>query len=115
MKMWVYIIRRCLLLIPVIIGVMTITFILTSQLPIDDRLISAIGFSKNGYSPTIPCAEINAGNGTCPHPASSSLALTLLLATPNGNYSAVYRNRPMDQGARVMLFSGFALPGFLLA
>jgi ABC-type dipeptide/oligopeptide/nickel transport system permease component len=180
MKMWVYIIRRCLLLIPVIIGVMTITFVLTSQLPIDDRLISAIGFSKNGYSPTIPCSEINAGNGSCSNPAyvrgvallglnqpiwtqygtyiyhsitlqwgytaphspaaaiigpdeypvatvlswylpytlelaALSLALILLLAIPIGNYSAVYRNRPMDQGARVMSFSGFALPGFLLA
>jgi ABC-type dipeptide/oligopeptide/nickel transport system permease component len=180
MKMWVYIIRRCLLLIPVIIGVMTITFLLTSQLPIEDRLISAIGFSKNGYQPMIPCSEINAGNGTCPNPAyvngvhvlgldqpiwtqyfayvyhsitlqwgytaphspaaaiigpdefpvatvlawylpytlelaAISLALILLLAIPIGNYSAVYRNRPMDQGARVMSFSGFALPGFLLA
>jgi peptide/nickel transport system permease protein len=180
MRMSVYIVRRALLLIPVIIGVMTITFILTSQLPIEDRLISAIGLSRTGYSPTIPCSEINAGNGTCPNPpyvrgvallglnqpiytqyftyiyhsltlqwgftaphspaaqiigpdeypvatvlswylpytlelAALSLTLILLLAIPIGNYSAVYRNRPMDQGARVMSFSGFALPGFLLA
>ena len=47
--------------------------------------------------------------------AALALTLILLLAIPIGNYSAVYRNRPMDQGARVMSFSGFALPGFLLA
>ncbi len=180
MKMWVYVLRRCLLLVPVIIGVMTITFILTAQLPIQDRLISAIGASKNGYAPTIPCSDINAGNGSCPNPAyvrgiallglnqpvwtqysvyiyhsltlqwgytaprspasqiigddelpvatvlswylpytlelaALALTLILLLAIPIGNYSAVYRNRPLDQGARVMSFSGFALPGFLLA
>jgi len=180
MKMWVYVLRRALLLVPVILGVMTITFILTSQLPLDDRLISALGFSKTGYQPTIPCAELGLGNGTCPNPAyergvallglnqpiwtqygvyiyhslslqwgftsshspaaivigpdatpvatvlswylpytlelaALSLTLILILAIPIGNYSAVYRNRPLDQGARVMSFSGFALPGFLLA
>jgi peptide/nickel transport system permease protein len=47
--------------------------------------------------------------------AALSLTIILLLAIPLGNYSAVYRNRPMDQGARVLSFSGFALPGFLLA
>ena len=180
MKMWMYILRRALLLVPVIVGVMTITFLLTSQLPIEDRLISVLGPSRTGYSPTIPCSEIGAGNGTCSNPAyvrgvhllgldqpiwtqygtyiehsltlqwgytaphspaaavigpdeypvatvlswylpytlelaGLSLVLILLLAVPIGNYSAVYRNRPMDQGARVMSFSGFALPGFLLA
>jgi ABC-type dipeptide/oligopeptide/nickel transport system permease component len=180
MKMWMYILRRCILLLPVIIGVMTITFLLTAQLPLDDRLISVLGPSRTGYSQWIPCSQIGAGNGTCLNPswvrgvhllgldqpvwtqygtyiehsltlqwgytsphspaaeiigpdeypvatvlawylpytlelAGLSLALILLLAVPIGNYSAVYRNRPMDQGARVMSFSGFALPGFLLA
>ncbi len=47
--------------------------------------------------------------------ATFSLILILALAIPLGNYSAVYRNRPLDQATRVMSFSGFALPGFLLA
>ncbi len=183
MKMWVYIVRRILLLIPVIIGVMTITFAITSALPIQDRLISAIGFSKNGYSQYISCAVLHnnaSETGQCQNPAyyqgvhmlgldqpievqylkylynaltlqwgftathspassvigtnqipvaqvlswylpftlelaAISLAIILLLAIPIGNYSAVYRNRPLDQGARILSFSGFALPGFILA
>lgn len=183
MKMWVYIVRRSLLLVPVILGVMTITFFITSQLPINDRIISAIGPSKNGYSPTIACSILHnnpSENGTCSNPAyylglhilgldqpvpvqylkyiyssftlqwgytgthspaslvigsnqlpvaqvlgwflpftlelaALSLAIILTLAIPIGNYSAVYRNRPLDQGARIMSFSGFALPGFILA
>src|SRR5579859_1079907 len=183
MKMWVYIVRRALLLIPVILGVMTITFLITSALPVDDRIISAIGFSKYGYSPMIPCSEATgnaSATGQCTNeayvlainrlglnqpvevqygkyiynsltlqwgytgshsPASSvigteqipvaqvlawflpftlelaalSLAIILVLAIPIGNYSAVYRNRPLDQGARILSFSGFALPGFILA
>lgn len=183
MKMWVYIVRRALLLIPVIIGVMTITFAVTSQLGITDRLISEIGPNKLGYAPTIACNKLGNPNatGTCPNPAYTagvhrlgldrpievqwvtyiydsltlqwgytgphsaasqaefgdqqlpvatvlswyfpytlelaaiSLTIILLIAIPIGNYSAVYRNRPIDQGSRVLSFSGFALPGFILA
>jgi ABC-type dipeptide/oligopeptide/nickel transport system permease component len=181
MKMWIYIIRRAALLVPVIIGVMTITFVLVSLLPVDDRLISAFGPAKNGYAPEISCSVIQPGTpGLCKNPAyyngihrlgldqspitqwaiyiknsltlnwgntsgsgpatviighqslpvaevlswylpytlelaALSLFLILLLAIPLGNYSAVYRNRPMDQGARILSFSGFALPGFILA
>ena len=183
MKMWVYIVRRMLLLIPVIFGVMTITFLVTSQLSVEYRLIAFLGPSKNGYAPRVPCS-VATGNqsatGTCdnvayqhgvhalgldqpvwtqyghyiidsltlhwgytsPHGAETqvigatslpvaqvlsfflpftlelaalSLLIILLLAIPVGNYSAVYRNRPFDQGARVLSFSGFALPGFILA
>lgn len=181
MKMWIYIVRRILLLIPVIIGVMTITFLLTSALPIQYRLISAFGVSKYGYTPTIDCSRLGLNqSGQCPNPAyvrgvhllgldqpapvqwvhyiynsltlnwgytagqgpaagivghssipvttaiswylpytlelaALSLFVILLLAIPIGNYSAVYRNRPVDQAARVLSFSGFALPGFILA
>lgn len=183
MKMWVYIVRRALLLIPVILGVMTITFLITSALPIQDRIISAIGYSKNGYAPTVACSVLHnnaSETGLCPNPAyiqgvhtlgldqpievqygkyiynsltlqwgytgthspastvigtsplpvaqvlswflpftlelaALSLTIILVLAIPIGNYSAVYRNRPLDQGARVLSFSGFALPGFILA
>ena len=181
MKMWVYIVRRVFLLLPVILGVMTITFLLTSLLPVEYRLLATFGPSKNGYSAHIDCSKINANlTGTCDNPAyvrgvhllgldqpittqygtyiynsftlnwgytsasgpasnvigktsspvatvlswylpytlelaAISLAIILLLAVPIGNYSAVYRNRPLDQGARILSFSGFALPGFLLA
>jgi peptide/nickel transport system permease protein len=181
MKMWVYIVRRALLLVPVILGVMTITFVVVSQLPVSDRLVSQLGPNKFGYTPTIPCNRINPNlNGTCANPAyqnglrelglnqpyevqwahymydsltlqwgytsahgptsvvfgeqqlpvatvlswylpytlelaAISLTLILLIAIPIGNYSAVYRNRPIDQGSRVLSFSGFALPGFILA
>jgi peptide/nickel transport system permease protein len=187
MKLWVYIVRRLLLLIPVIIGVMTITFILIQALPVSTRIISYIGGTKN------PCGlnpECVPGQGACPQTsptncpngvylravqaigadkpvpvqwgiyiynsltlqwgatnphsyatgsqqiggtsvpivsllgwylpytlelAALSLLIILVLAIPIGNYSAVYRNRPFDQGARVLSFSGFAFPGFLLA
>jgi len=181
MKMWVYITRRILLIIPVIIGVMTITFGLVSLLPIQDKLISHYGRTKVGYAQNVLCTSLGIQQpGTCPNPAyyngvhqlgldqpifvqwahyiwnsltlnwgttdtgsyasqqlgfSGSLHITtvlgyllpytlelaaislfiiLALAIPLGNYSAVYRNRPIDQAARVMSFSGFALPGFLL-
>jgi ABC-type dipeptide/oligopeptide/nickel transport system permease component len=178
MRMWIYIVRRILLLVPVIIGVMTITFVLINTLPTTERLQSYYGPSKFGYNPTIQCPT---GPGQCPNPAyvrgvhalglnqpvyvqwlqymknsltlnwgttdhgskasttllgasslpvttvlsyflpytlelaALSLFLILALAIPLGNYSAVYRNRPLDQATRVMSFSGFALPGFLLA
>ena len=40
MRMWIYVVRRVLLLLPVIIGVMTITFVLISTLPIGEKLAS---------------------------------------------------------------------------
>jgi peptide/nickel transport system permease protein len=181
MKMWIYIVRRVLLLIPVIIGVMTVTFAIVSAINLQEKLVSFYGPSKTGYNPQIPCTEIGIQKaGNCPNPsyyrgiaalglnqpiyvqwghyifnsltlnwgstdkasfasqsfgigglpvttvlgywlpytlelAALSLFIILLLAIPIGNYSAVYRNRPLDQGARIMSFSGFALPGFLLA
>ncbi len=182
MKMWVYIVRRILLIVPVIIGVMTVTFVLVYFLPIQDKLLSFYGPSKVGYNEFVLCRSIGINqDGTCPNPAyyngvhalgldqppyvqwahyivnsltlnwgdtdsgsfashqlgfagtlpittvlayllpytlqlsALSLILILALAIPLGNYAAVYRNRPIDQAARVMSFSGFALPGFLLA
>jgi peptide/nickel transport system permease protein len=181
MKMWVYVIRRILLIIPVIIGVMTVTFALVYFLPTPEKLLSYYGPSKVGYNPTVLCKSIGIDQpGNCPNPvyergvhalgldqivpvqwghyiynsltlnwgdtdsgsfASKTLGLTgalpittvlsyllpytlelsaisliliLALAIPLGNYSAVYRNRPIDQASRVMSFSGFAVPGFLL-
>jgi peptide/nickel transport system permease protein len=192
MKMWVYIVRRLLLVIPVIIGVMTITFLLVNEISTQEKLLVYLGPTKapGGYNPTIPPGTQTQGgaylcppNATsdCPNPAYTrgihqlgldqpvveqwaryifnsftlswgntdkasyasfsiglttstgvitvlgwylpytlelaalSLIIILALAIPLGNYSAVYRNRPFDQGARVLSFSGFAFPGFLLA
>ncbi|MCI4357928.1 MAG: ABC transporter permease [Thermoplasmata archaeon] len=181
MKMWIYLVRRLILLVPVIIGVMTITFVITASLPVHDQLVSHFGTGRIPLTPTVDCSTLGLGNGTCRNPvyyhdlhqlgldkpkyvqwaiymensltlnwgasdagskasglllgassipiaevlswylpytlelAALSLFLILVLAIPLGNYSAVYRNRPVDQAARLMSFSGFALPGFLLA
>jgi len=189
MQMWVYIVRRLFLLIPIIIGVMTITFALTSTLPIQQRFIAA-----HGTPPIRASWEYNQyllpGQGSCPpapnthqcpnplyntllnqlgldkpipeqwaiymghsltfqwgivgndstaaqtistikgQPVTSvlswflpytielallALAIILVIAIPFGNLAAVNRNRPIDQGARVISFSGFALAPFLLS
>ncbi|HEV2166422.1 MAG TPA: ABC transporter permease [Thermoplasmata archaeon] len=182
MKMWIYLVRRLILLIPVIIGVMTITFVLTSSLPIEEQLVAHYGTGRIPLTQYVPCSDLVPNeNGTCLNPiwvkdvhqlgldqpkyiqwaiymensltlnwgttdahskasgsllgsssvpiaevlawylpytlelAAVSLILILALAIPLGNYSAVYRNRPVDQAARIMSFSGYALPGFLLA
>jgi len=182
MRLWVYVVRRVLLVIPVVIGVMTITFALVSSLPVSERLISYYGPNpKLPYTPTVPCNKLYPGEpGNCTNPiytkgvdalglnkpipeqwaiyignsltgnwgyvgnktgvtgqvpiasgqpvvkvlgwflpytlelAALSLLLILIIAIPIGNLSAVNRNRPIDQAARVLSFSGFALPAFLL-
>jgi ABC-type dipeptide/oligopeptide/nickel transport system permease component len=183
MRMWIYILRRLILLVPVIIGVMTITFVLISALPIPTRLASLYGTPPQReswiYSPTKPCPTD--ASKECPNPtyyhyldksglnkpipyqwglylfnsftlnwgtvgngstagyyfqaaqgqqvttvlgwflpytlelAALSLAIILAIALPLGNLAAVNRNRPIDQSARVLSFSGFALPIFLLS
>ncbi|MCI4347330.1 MAG: ABC transporter permease, partial [Thermoplasmata archaeon] len=176
--MWVYVARRVLLLVPVLLGVLTITFILISAIPTQQRLVSAFGSPKTGTGPTVACPP--GVTGPCANPwwthgihtlgldqpvpvqwakymynaftlnwgytssssylaqaglpgglpitqilswylpytlelAAFSLLFILILAIPVGNRAAVYRNRPFDQAARILSFSGFALPNFLLA
>lgn len=188
MQMWVYIVRRCLLVIPVVIGVMTILFTLVNALPPSDQLIAHFGAAGAKdpwvYNPTLlpgqgPCPA----NATqdCPNPilahdldvlglnqpvpvrwavyiyhsfdfqwgtvnnfstatyfnaeikdqpvtsalswylpytlelALLSLGVILAISIPLGNLAAVHRNRPIDQAARILSFSGYAMPGFLLA
>ncbi|MCI4342709.1 MAG: ABC transporter permease [Thermoplasmata archaeon] len=183
MRMWVYILRRLILLVPVIIGVMTITFVLVSSLPVHERLSSQFGAAPPRdawlYQPLRPCPTNPAqecrnpvyyedlaklglnkpipvqwavyiynsftlnwgtvGNGSTagqtfqatqgqqvstvlgwflPYTlelAALSLAIILIIAIPLGNLAAVNRNRPVDQSARILSFSGYALPGFLLS
>ncbi len=183
MKMWIYIVRRLVLLIPVIIGVMTITFLLLSSLSVQQQIIAHFGEpprqNPTEYNQYLPCpgnrsqqclnpiyvkltkqlglnqpAPVQWGYylyrsftfqwGTVANQSTAgqairvaegqpvvtvlgwflpytlelaalSLAIILAVALPLGNLAAVNRNRPVDQVARVMSFSGFALPGFLLS
>ena len=191
MQLWVYIVRRAALVVPVIIGVMTITFVLVTSLGPIQIITAYYGPPPSHgnirtYDPYIPCKDITPGlNGTCKNPiywnyahalgldqpiivqwgyyiyhsltfqwgttsarnptvgpigamlktcpggcpvisvlswvlpytielALLSLAIIISVAIPLGNLSAVYRNRPVDQASRVMSFSGFAFPAFLL-
>jgi peptide/nickel transport system permease protein len=189
MRMWIFIVRRSVLLVPVIVGVMTITFALVSALPIESQLIAHFG-APGPHDSWIYNPTLLPGQGNCPGPpntktctntayytfidklglnqpipvqwgiyiyhsltfqwgtvdnhstaaltnsalkgepvttvlswylpytlelAALSLIIILLISIPLGNLSAVNRNRPVDQASRVLSFSGFAMPGFLLA
>ncbi len=204
MRMATYVIRRLILVIPVLMGVVTVTFLLFASLPIPYQLLAAWGppnpHQRCGYNPSCQCSVIGTikstshgvicqcpappivttPNGICPNPVYSTdvhklgldqpiflqwakyiyrsftfhwgnvsnfsavgsafpvlkgvsvatalswelpytlelatLALMMILAVaiPLGNASAVNRNRPIDQMSRVMSFSGYALPAFLL-
>ncbi len=189
MRMWVFIVRRSILIIPVIIGVMTITFALVSALPVEQQLIAHYGQPGTHdewiYDPTLQPGQGDCppapNTHTCPNKfyeyalnqlglnkplpvqwgiyiyhsltfqwgtvnnhstvadidsnlkdlpvttvlswylpytlelAGLSLVIILAIAIPLGNLSAVNRNRPVDQASRVLSFSGFAMPTFLLA
>jgi peptide/nickel transport system permease protein len=204
--MLTYVIRRILQIIPVLIGVVTVTFLLFTALPLQDQILAHYGtagpHATCQYNPSCPCEQLDKESvhngmceclavgstpgysttpgGTCQNPvywedlkalglnkplpeqwgnyvihsftfrwgyvandsyiaehiegikgeavstvlagflpytielALLSLALILVIAIPLGNAAAVNRNRPLDQSARVMSFSGFAIPGFLL-
>ncbi|MGI0071435.1 MAG: ABC transporter permease [Thermoplasmata archaeon] len=187
MRIWVFIVRRLILLVPIIIGVMTITFVLVNALPAYDQMVAHYGNPPRQrnwlYDRDIPCTDLNSSEkGTCANPYYPALAnklgigqpvvvswsgymyrsltfqwgtvsnfstagemagngitkgqpvtsvlgwflpytlelaifalfIILAVAIPLGNLSAVYRNRPVDQAARLMSFSGFAMPTFLL-
>jgi peptide/nickel transport system permease protein len=82
MQMWVYIVRRTLLLIPIIIGVMTITFILISALPTGIRCVSYFPIPRSGnVGPTGPCPG-NPGQQNCPNPWWTHCVATLGLNNP---------------------------------
>jgi len=166
--MWIYVIRRLFLLIPVVLGVMTITFILVTGIPTAERCLAEIGpppthggatalaaytahcDSKLGLNRPILTQWVVymrntltfqwgiVGNGSTAasvipviagEPVTTalgwllpytielavfSLAIILVVSIPLGQLSAVYRNRPIDQASRVMSFSGFAIPTYLL-
>lgn len=181
-----YIIRRLLLVMPLVLGVMSITFLLISAMPVQQRLVSSFGqpprHAIGGYEPTVPCSTLGINqSGNCPNPLYQrlthelgldrplvvqwgiymlntlefkwgyvdndsaavgfesiargqtvttvlawflpytielglmALAMILAITFSVGRRAAQYRNRPFDQAARVLSFSGFAIPTFLLA
>jgi peptide/nickel transport system permease protein len=182
-RLWTYVVRRLVLLLPVVVGVVTITFLLVSALPISERLTAQYGSPSPKdpwiYEPTEPCAFPNEGQqcrnptyyyylnrsgfgqpvpvqwasyvvnifvfhwgyvdnqstvanvfpATAGQPVTVVLGwflpytlelvvlamfLLLVFAIPFGMYAAANRNRPVDQGARALSFTGFALPTYLL-
>ena len=171
MQMWVYVVRRILLVVPIIIGVMSIVFVLINALPVTDQMVALYGCTPKAcnYTPGSPLYNLAyhalhlnqpvyvrwaeyiydafifkwgvvsaqssvakstlVGGATKGQPVSTvfgwllpytlelallSLAIIMAVAIPLGNLSAVNRNRPVDQASRVLSFSGFALPAFLL-
>ena len=181
MEMWVYVLRRALLVIPVVIGVMTILFLMVNTLPVPSRIESFYPPARGGVPPWVPTEPCSGhANETCPNPlyqqairalglnkpvpeqwalymyksltfqwgytnnassvvnsipalryqpvtsvlawflpytlelAALALLLTIVISMPLGRLSAVYRNRPVDHASRLMSFSGYALPAFLL-
>jgi ABC-type dipeptide/oligopeptide/nickel transport system permease component len=189
MRMAVYVIRRVALVIPVLLGVMTVVFLLIAALPVSDQILAqhsppphtkcsptqaycscvVLGIGKNttaqcknplywkiydqlGLDQPVPVQWAkfmyrsltfqwgNVANGSTlvsnqPYanykakPVTSllgamlpytlelailALIIILAISIPLGNLAAVNRNRPIDQASRVLSFSGFALPAYLL-
>ncbi len=58
-----YVARRALLIPPVVVGVVTITFVLFSALPIQYELVAHFGSptakQRCGYEPTCTCITLN--------------------------------------------------------
>ena len=65
MRMWVFIVRRSILIIPVIVGVMTITFALVSALPVEQQLVAHYG-QPGAHDPWIYNPTLEPGQGDCP-------------------------------------------------
>jgi peptide/nickel transport system permease protein len=82
MRVWVYVVRRVLLAIPVLIGVMTVIFVFVSALP-DTQRACAYYQPSGKVSPctsTIPC--VPNPSGLCPNPVYQSAVNALGLNQP---------------------------------
>jgi dipeptide transport system permease protein len=70
MRLWLYVVRRVILLFPVLVGVMTILWAVQAQLPVSERLAAAFGTPTPHdpfiYQPTQPCLPPRTGE--CPNP-----------------------------------------------
>lgn len=95
MRMWVYIVRRAVLVFPVFVGVLTVLFVLVSTLPEVDRTCAfypstapnpsplPVSSSAGGTTPcsaTIPCPSNPAQ--ICPNPTYQSAVNALGLDQP---------------------------------
>ncbi len=63
MRMWTYVARRAMLIPPVVIGVVTITFVLFASLPVSYQLLAHFGSptvkQHCGYQQSCSCATLN--------------------------------------------------------
>jgi ABC-type dipeptide/oligopeptide/nickel transport system permease component len=70
-RLWLYVVRRAIIAVPVLIGVMTIMFVLASALPTQQRLEAQFGTPSLhdpwAYQPTRPCPPPNT-NRACSNP-----------------------------------------------
>jgi len=82
MRMWVYVVRRAVPVIPVVIGVLTVLFVLVSSLPVVDRTCAYAppGRTSSPCSMTIQCPGNPAQS--CPNPAYESAVNSLGLNQP---------------------------------
>jgi peptide/nickel transport system permease protein len=85
MRLWLYVVRRTVLAVPVLIGVMTILFVLQSTLPVPTRLQAQFGSASPKdpwiYQPTRPCPPPNAEQ-SCPNPTYAIYTARLGLNEP---------------------------------
>src|SRR5208282_4088115 len=90
MRMWVYVIRRAVLVVPVVIGVMTVLFVLISALPVNERACSYFRPSgrTSACSPTVQCP--NDPSKLCTNPVYQQAIVALGLNQPIPVQWAVY-------------------------
>jgi len=82
--MWVYAVRRAAVLIPVLIGVLTVLFVLVSMLP-PLTVVCSYGTPSGKTSPCtseIPCPPPQSPSSLCPNPVYQSAILGLGLHQP---------------------------------
>ncbi len=134
MRLSVYILRRAILVLPVVVSVMTITFLLVSAIPVQQRMIATFGpaplKNPDAYDPTVSCRQIGIDqNGSCANPTYALYAHKLGLDQPVivqwgvymwntitlqwgwvNNHSIAATNQPEIQGHTVITVIGWYLP-----
>lgn len=83
MRYSVYLARKAILLIPVLLGVLTVLFAIDASLPPQERVAAYIEPSTAPRGPFIPCSGAAGQNGLlCPNPAYDRAAETVGLNAP---------------------------------
>ena len=67
MRLWIYAVRRGLLLVPALVGVITVLFVIQAQLPTTFQLDYRLGQPSGGWQPTTVCPT-GGGSYLCPNP-----------------------------------------------